>query len=130
MPALAEAAQGLDSFSGQTFAHLPSRPPLGRSATKSSQGRKGCPGRSPSPNSRGGRLGGMAVGTKGRIAPGLQHRLASLAGEGLAESKGDALPREECDDSGPERPSEGLGPSASVAVITTVSRTKAVSATE
>eukprot|EP00884_Botryococcus_braunii_P017002 jgi/Botrbrau1/3986/Bobra.0365s0058.2 len=121
MSAIVETTQGLDSIPGQTFSHLPSRPPLGRSATRSNQqGRKSGPGRSPSPSSSGGRLGTMAVGTKGRIAPGLQHRLACLAGETPAESPVSTVPRGKMDQVEAERPAEGLGASPCVAVITTV----------
>lgn len=62
----------------------------------------------------------MAVGTKGRIAPGLQHRLACLAGETVAENEASAPPMTVVDESAVERSAEGLGPSACVAVITTV----------
>lgn len=60
------------------------------------------------------------MGTKGRIAPGLQHRLACLAGETPAEAPVSTLSRVEADIPEAERPAEGLGASACVAVITTV----------
>jgi hypothetical protein len=67
------------------------------------------------------------VGTKGRIAPGLQHRLACLAGETPAESPVSTVPREKMDQVEAERPAEGLGASPCVAVITTVSATESSS---
>lgn len=62
----------------------------------------------------------MAVGTKGRIAPGLLHRLASLAGETDAYNDASTQPITVVEESAVEKPTEGLGPSACVAVITTV----------
>jgi hypothetical protein len=128
MPAFAEATQGLENHPAPSFGqHLPPRPHGGgRSAAKGTW--KSSPGRSPSPSSRGGRIGQMAV-ARGRIAPGLQHRLAQLQGtavprEGLGTVTVTAPAPLAQEVSPPvqqaSRPAEGLATSACVAVITTV----------